>query len=104
MIKPGVNLSRAKRAAKSSTCMIAKSQIVFVGLRKRPPQLTESGGLVIVNRGFLTPRREVLAAESRAENQKPQPGCRTQDQNGEDHTKSNEPFECFAKVRGRQLR
>ena len=99
MFKPGVNLSRAKRVAKSSTCMIAKSQIVLGVLRKRPPQLTESAGLVIVNRGFLTPLQEVLAAESGAENQKPQPDFRTQDQNGEDHTKSNEPFECFAKVR-----
>ena len=60
--------------------------------------------LTLHSRSFLKLPQEVLAAEISAENQKPQPNCRTQDKNREDHTKSNEPFECFAKVRGRQLR
>jgi hypothetical protein len=99
VIKPAVNLSRAKRFAKSRTCMIGKSQIVLRGLLKRPSQLTESGDLVVVIRGFFKLPQEALAAEIGAENQKPQPNCRTQDKNREDHTKSNEPFECFAKFR-----
>ena len=68
VIKPGVKLSRAKRVAKSRTCMMAKSQIVLSGLRKRPSQLTESGDFVIVIRGFVKLPQKVLAAESRAEN------------------------------------
>ena len=68
VIKPGVNLSRAKRVAKSRTGMIAKSQIMLGGLRKRPSQLTESGDFVIVIRGFVKLPQKVLAAESRAEN------------------------------------
>ena len=104
MIKPGMNLSRAKLFAKSRTSMIAKSQIVLGGLFKRPSQLTESGDLVIVSCSFSKLPQEVLAAEIGADNQKSQPNCCTQDKNREDDTKCSEPFECFAKVRGRQLR
>ena len=48
--------------------MIAKSQIVLGGLRKRPSQLTDPGAFVIVIRGFVKLPQKVLAAESRAEN------------------------------------